>query len=174
LKIPEKPPDWSKSLEQAITPEMPNKVMDLVKKANSDYLYWDRLKYQPMPEGIGPEIVWAQQLSRRMQMKPIPLTDANGQHFGYWLPDCAHRDVHFIDQQASGSILVDDPSVHSAEKKRYVIRSLVEEAISSSQIEGAVTTRIVAKEMLRTGRRPQDRSEQMIYNNYLSMMIKNI
>lgn len=174
MKIPEKPPDWSKSLEQAITPEMPNKVMDLVKKANSDYLYWDRLKYQPMPEGIGPEIVWALlKLSRRMQMKPIPLTDANGQHFGYWLPDCAHRDVHFIDQQASGSILVDDPSVHSAEKKRYVIRSLVEEAISSSQIEGAVTTRIVAKEMLRTGRRPQDRSEQMIYNNYLSMqMIK--
>ena len=54
-----------------------------------------------------------------------------------------------------------------------MIRSLVEEAISSSQIEGAVTTRVVAKEMLRTGRKPKDRSEQMIYNNYRSMqMIK--
>jgi len=54
-----------------------------------------------------------------------------------------------------------------------MIRSLVDEAISSSQIEGAVTTKVVAKEMLRTGRKPKDRSEQMIYNNFLSMqMIK--
>ncbi len=54
------------------------------------------------------------------------------------------------------------------------MRSLVEEAISSSQIEGAATTRIVAKEMLRTGRKPKDQSEKMIYNNFQSMqMIKN-
>jgi len=54
-----------------------------------------------------------------------------------------------------------------------MIRSLVDEAISSSQIEGAATTRVVAKEMLRTGRKPKDHSEHMIYNNFQSMqMIK--
>jgi Fic family protein len=43
----------------------------------------------------------------------------------------------------------------------------MEEAITSSQLEGASTTRKVAKEMLETNRPPSDKSEQMIYNNYL-------
>jgi len=46
----------------------------------------------------------------------------------------------------------------------------MEEAIASSQIEGAATTRKVAKEMLRTGRRPRDISETMILNNYRAIM----
>jgi len=43
---------------------------------------------------------------------------------------------------------------------------LMEEAIASSQIEGAATTRRAAKEMLRTGREPETRGERMILNNY--------
>jgi Fic family protein len=45
----------------------------------------------------------------------------------------------------------------------------LEEAIRSSQLEGAATTRPVAKEMIRSGRRPKDRSEQMILNNFRTM-----
>jgi Fic family protein len=45
----------------------------------------------------------------------------------------------------------------------------MEEAIASSQIEGAATTRKVAKEMLRTGRKPKSISEKMITNNYQTM-----
>ncbi len=45
----------------------------------------------------------------------------------------------------------------------------MEEAITSSQIEGAATTRVVAKEMLRSGRQPRNIGEQMIKNNYLAM-----
>jgi len=45
----------------------------------------------------------------------------------------------------------------------------MEEAITSSQLEGAVTTREVAKELIRTGRSPRDKSEQMILNNYVTM-----
>ncbi len=137
-------------------------------------MYWDDLKYQPMPDGILPEEAWALlKWSRLMQTRLIPLNDAQGCPFSYWLPDSVLKEIHFIDKQAAGTILVDDPSVHSEEKRRYMIRSLVDEAIASSQIEGAVTTRVVAKEMLREGRKPRDRSEQMIFNNYLSMqMIK--
>jgi Fic family protein len=46
---------------------------------------------------------------------------------------------------------------------------MMEEAITSSQLEGASTTRKVAKEMLETKRKPSDKSEQMIFNNYLLM-----
>ena len=45
-------------------------------------------------------------------------------------------------------------------------RGLIEEALSSSQLEGASTTRVVARQMLRSGRRPRDKSERMIFNNY--------
>src|SRR3546814_15184935 len=51
----------------------------------------------------------------------------------------------------------------------YLMRSLIEEAMTSSQLEGASTTRQIAKEMLGTGRKPRDRSEQMIFNTYAMM-----
>ena len=47
--------------------------------------------------------------------------------------------------------------------------SLMEEAITSSQLEGAATTREVAKKMLAEGRKPRDRSGSMIVNNYATM-----
>lgn len=46
---------------------------------------------------------------------------------------------------------------------------MIEEAISSSQLEGASTTRDVAREMIRQNRDPTDKSEQMILNNYHAM-----
>jgi Fic family protein len=45
----------------------------------------------------------------------------------------------------------------------------MEEAIASSQLEGAATSRQEAKKMLREGRKPINKSEQMILNNYISM-----
>jgi len=45
----------------------------------------------------------------------------------------------------------------------------MEEAISSSQLEGASTTRRVAKDMLINDRKPKNDDEAMILNNYLLM-----
>jgi Fic family protein len=45
----------------------------------------------------------------------------------------------------------------------------MEEAIASSILEGAATTRKAAKEMLRKGRKPKNSSEQMVVNNYEAM-----
>ena len=55
------------------------------------------------------------------------------------------------------------------EKERFLISSLMEESIASSQLEGAATTRKVAKEMLRTARKPKTKSELMILNNYITI-----
>jgi Fic family protein len=45
----------------------------------------------------------------------------------------------------------------------------MDEAIASSQIEGATTTRKVAKDMLRKSERPKNKGQQMILNNYLTI-----
>jgi Fic family protein len=54
-------------------------------------------------------------------------------------------------------------------RDRYLVDSLIEEAVTSSQLEGASTSRKVAKEMIRSGREPRDRSEKMILNNFRAM-----
>jgi len=72
-----------------------------------------------------------------------------------------------VDQRCSGEIAM--PSVVTDDdqaRQHYLVNSLMEEAIRSSQLEGATTSRKVAKELLRTGREPRNRSERMILNNY--------
>ncbi len=87
------------------------------------------------------------------------------------MPDPALEMLHNVDRGASGQINVPDPIANPRSKDRYLQGSLIEEAITSSQLEGAATTRKVAKEMLRSGRRPVDRAERMILNNYHAMQL---
>ncbi|GJL82591.1 MAG: hypothetical protein DHS20C01_22250 [marine bacterium B5-7] len=56
-------------------------------------------------------------------------------------------------------------------RRRFVVSALMEESITSSQLEGASTTRLVAQEMLRYGRAPRNKSEIMILNNYRGMRL---
>jgi Fic family protein len=173
MKIPEKAPDW-----RAIFKVEPNKLFELtaslapvIAKANSEYLYWDKFKYQKLQDGLSPEIAWAAlKLSRKIrEQKIIPLHDVDGVPFTYWIPDNAQKALHFLDQNTAGQILVDEPALQSEEKQRYILKSIMEEAITSSQLEGAATTRVVAKEMLRSGRQPKDHAERMIFNNYITI-----
>jgi len=69
-------------------------------------------------------------------------------------------------RQAGGNVTSSVSDLPNHARKRYLISSLMEEAIASSQIEGAATPRRNAKDMLRSKRAPRDRSEQMILNNY--------
>jgi Fic family protein len=72
-----------------------------------------------------------------------------------------------VDQHASGEIkMAENVLENDAAKKHYLVNSLIEEAIRSSQLEGATTSRAEAKAMIRSGRPPKDRSERMILNNY--------
>ena len=77
--------------------------------------------------------------------------------------------LHEVDRNTSGRIELPAEVVSIDSRNRYLVNSLIEEAITSSQLEGAATTRRVAKEMLRSGRQPRDRSERMIANNYRGM-----
>ena len=89
--------------------------------------------------------------------------------FTYSVPDNLFKLLHEIDRDASGRIEVAELVTSSQTRDRYLVNSLIEEAITSSQLEGAATTHKVAKEMLRQGRKPRNRGEQMIYNNYAAM-----
>jgi len=173
MKIPEKAPNWSEMYKkkQGELIETTRTHAQLIAKANAEYIYWDKFKYLSLPQNTTPEEAWAAlKLSRILrEVKFLPFQDEGGEIFSYWIPDSAQRALHFLDQNAAGQILVDEPALQSEERQRYILKSIMEEAITSSQLEGAATTRVVAKEMLRSGRKPRDHAERMIYNNYITI-----
>ncbi len=136
------------------------------------YLPWDELRNRRPPHGLTTEEWWAAlKVGRTVMQRKLPLLGKDGRQFSYALPDDALRGIEMVDKHTSGRIDVPEPVLPEAPtRERYMINSLIEEAITSSQLEGASTTRKVAKEMLRTGRKPRTRHERMILNNYQGMV----
>lgn len=136
------------------------------------YLHWDKLQHLEPRHGLTSEEWWwrIKLLERGPTMRSLPLQDKDGAPFSYSLPDQLLRRLHYVDQHCAGEVAIESvvTSDQSA-RQRYLVNSLMEEAIRSSQLEGATTSRRAAKEMLRTGRDPRDRSEQMILNNYRAL-----
>lgn len=133
------------------------------------YLHWDKLRHLEPRYGLTAEEWWwrIKVFERRPTMRNLKLLDRNGIPFKYSLPDQLLRSLHHVDQHCAGQVAMDEVvTSEGGARQRYLVNSLMEEAIRSSQLEGATTSRREAKELLRSGRKPKDRSEQMILNNY--------
>jgi len=137
----------------------------------NDYSHWDRVRHLEAPDGLSAEHWWlAIKLARRPLLRPTPLIDPNGNSFVYGMPDPVIRMLHYVDQRCSGEIVMAEVvTAEDQARGHYLVNSLMEEAIRSSQLEGATTSRRVAKELLRSGRHPADRGERMILNNYRAL-----
>lgn len=134
------------------------------------YQHWDTFRHAPPVPGFSVESQWLMvKLARRALYRPLPLKDARGNPFQLALPSVALAYLHQIDRFASGSLKANEQLTDPATRDTYLFKSLVEEAITSSQLEGASTARRVAKAMIQEGRTPKDRSERMILNNYHAM-----
>lgn len=172
MRIPETPPPFSKLSSQLAGLGQLDVVFDAQRdhiKAHR-YYHWDDLKYRTPPSGLTREQWWLSlKLQRLTTRRYIPLFDKKGQPFSFGTPDLVIELLHQIDRNGGTLIQIPEPVTNPDEKDRYVVRSLMEEAITSSQLEGAATTREVAKKMLSEGRAPRDRSERMILNNYITM-----
>ncbi len=147
-------------------------VMNDAGSVPSEYVHWDRLRHLKPPVGMTSEEWWLTvKSSREGTQRKLALKDAAGYTTAsYTVPDEALELLHYIDRHCSGEIAM--PEVVTADsqaRRHYLVNSLMEEAIRSSQLEGATTSRRIAKELLRTGRKPRDRSETMILNNYRAL-----
>lgn len=170
MKLPQSPPSLPELTREMQEPARMHSILKLMQEDDLDaeYLHWDRLRRKPAPEGMSHREWWlAVKLSRRG--KQVPLVDEHGRAFRYSIPEMVLVHLQQIDMGSAGQIGVPEPITNPHTRDRYLVSSLMEEAITSSQLEGAVTTREVAKEMIRTGRRPRDTSERMILNNFRTM-----
>ncbi|MEM1184034.1 MAG: Fic family protein [Planctomycetota bacterium] len=135
------------------------------------YRHWHKVRAIARDEGLDPETAWvALKLGRQGQYRSTPFRSRRGESLVYMLPDHVLAELMLTDQQLAGRFTIDDVGALSSDHRdRYVVSSLMEEAIASSVLEGATTTQVVAKDMLRSKRDPRDKSERMILNNYLSL-----
>lgn len=139
-------------------------ILDTIKSINDAYLYWDKVKYQKTK--FIPKELWnIVKLSRLLKSDNLTFGKYT---FKYVNTDYIQKVVHFFDMNIGGYIGAKN-IIPEEDKTRYLVSSIMEEAISSSQIEGANTTRKRAKEMLRKEIKPHTKSEQMILNNYLTI-----
>lgn len=135
------------------------------------YLHWDEIRRRN-DQYPKPGLAWfAIKSARHPILKKVPLVDIEGNPFFFCIPDSLQFLLHQIDKMAAGNIgAVDTEIISEGAQRRYLVQSLImEEAITSAQLEGAATTRKVAKEMLKSERAPRDKSERMILNNYRMM-----
>ena len=171
MKIPETPPSFA-DLMQEVSPERFAELAMLARSApgRPEYLHWDRLRRLPPPDGLTHREWWLTiKVARHDGLRAVALADATGRPFRFSVPEVALEPLHKIDFAAGGKVGVPGQVVNPENRSLFLASSLMEEAITSSQLEGAVTTRKVAAEMIRTGRKPRDVSERMILNNYRTM-----
>lgn len=159
----ERPPIIKKEeLFRAIISPHDRQIEEIVERINDSFHYWDAVKYKKCPVGYTPKQLWTLVKASRLKnsMKVWGKYGVNLSLINMMQKMCHEFDMSFGGRWGSDSTI--DPN----NKEQYLVSSLMEEAIYSSQMEGAATTRKVAKEMLRKKMTPRDKSQQMIHNNY--------
>lgn len=146
-------------------------MQPLFQRINSEYLYWDKVKYLA-PKNVDKQILLrAVKIQRMFNEQYVKF----GKHFFHFtITNYMLALLHDFDMNLGGSLGTKD-IIPSTDKNYYLISSIMEEAIASSQMEGASTTRRIAKDMLRKQLKPKNKSQQMIVNNYetISNISKN-
>ena len=155
----------NKHLQEAVKLIYNPDMAKLMKKINSGYYYWDRVKYMA-PAGVDPTVLWqAVKLQRMVNAKAVIFGKYK---FYFTITEQMLALLHEFDMNIGGSLGTKN-LIPDNDKNFYLVSSVMEEAIASSQMEGASTTRKVAKEMLRKKLKPRDKSQLMIANNYATI-----
>ncbi len=175
MRIPTTPPDFQGLINEIIE-ESAARFSEILSLGvppdpNGRYYHWDKLRHlKSAPHNLNHKEWWfAIKSARKALYQTLPHQAKDGSPFVYGEPNVVRRLLHEIDIHGGGELKASAQVNSPATRDTYLINSLIEEAITSSQLEGAATTRKVAKEMLRQKRAPRDRSERMIVNNFRAM-----
>jgi len=157
----EAPPKFNLDFENYYQQKDLTDIQSFVQEADKRYFYWTELKNRPNLPFKSAKKAWGFIKTHRfISSKPLLL---GKHHFHYNLTSFIQRDLHLFDLKLIGGLYKD--SITQQDQDEYFKTSLIEEAIASSQIEGAATTTNIAREMIKSGRSARNESEQMIINN---------
>ncbi|HEX4292801.1 MAG TPA: Fic family protein [Rhizomicrobium sp.] len=173
MKIPTRPPDDLAHLN-AILPRLLKEpqIAPLVSIVDGKgrYLHWDQLRFKKVPDGVSHEEWWTlTKTARGAASQRISLADKSGAKFGFCDPPPLKAVLRSLDMSTGGSLASDATALSTGEGRLHLARSLAEEPFASSLIEGAATTRQIAKKLIFEGRAPRTKDERMVLNNYEAM-----
>lgn len=130
-------------------------------KSDERYFYFDDVKYYKDSPFKNPEDNW--NLIKTYRTTKYEYLNFANHKFRYYISPSVLKSLHDFDLKLMGG-LQKNPILPS-DRLEFFKNSLLEEAVASSQVEGAATTTEVARDMLKSGRVPRNESEQMIFNN---------
>lgn len=141
------------------------------------YYYWDKVQFSPkIPSYLSPIEFWyiTKQI-RTYASRKTGIKMENGRYYSWLRLSYSEEFLHKLDMQLGANKLpsLSTTSFDTEQKKKFLTKSIMEEAIASSQLEGAATTTSMAIKLLAEKRTPKDRSERMIVNNYKTMQALN-
>ena len=132
---------------------------------NSEYYSWEEVYYHTDDEATAIKIWTLMKFRRELTYNYLNIC---GMELNYNITPKFIELLNYIDRDSAGHTDIRLPG--DKDGKRFLISSMMEEAIASSQLEGASTTRKDAKDMLSLKKEPSDNDERMILNNYNAMM----
>jgi len=166
-------PDLSKINITELIPRIIEKedISKLVWKTSFPaYVAWNKFKYFKPSDNFSLEELWAGvKFIRKLQSQKSVIKNENGEYFNWFNLPGLEQFFHEVDLNTGGNLSAFVKDIDERNKFKFISRGIVEEAIASSQLEGAHTTRQLAKEFLREGRKPRTEAEHMVLNNYRSM-----
>ncbi|QXI31639.1 Fic family protein [Pseudomonas vanderleydeniana] len=137
------------------------------------YQHFDELRFR-WPKGVDSQLAWAVvKAERQKQQRNVLSLDDPARPCPLFYTPAMHIAISACDQNTTTAALEWMCSRIGEEKHlQYLLNDLIEdEAISSSQLEGAATTTKAAKELLKRQRGPRTPDEKMIISNYKLMKL---
>lgn len=133
------------------------------------YAPWSRARHIARELDLPAEAAWEQLSLQRSAFRSIitPIRTQAGNHFCFGIQNAFWAFAHQLDQNYCGKDTVAEDMTD--ERHRYLVEGIMEEAIASSQLEGAKTARSQAIALLKSGRAAQSDDEKMIVNNFKAM-----
>ncbi len=177
MKKPEPTPvsviDFNKDAKEIVTLMTDVSIQASLNLIERDYPYWETFKYKVKGDSklkdVNPVSLWKiVKLRRSQSASRVLISDVTGFDFKYTSTERSLRLLHEFDMNLGGN-MQGTGIIPREDKNRYLISSIMEEAIASSLLEGAATTREKAKQMLRSQREPRNEAEKMVLNNYLTI-----
>jgi len=171
MKLPEKPPfNWEELLrkdsEHIFKLVQSKQKLEQLEAYNNEYYHWSDLLYRIKDEKER-KYFWV--IMKFWRSGRYDFISFGSLRLKYTSTSVINQKLNKFDKYLAGNLAVQTKNLGL--EPRYIISSLMEEAIASSILEGAVTTRKLAKDMLRQKRRPKTKAEKMVVNGYETMQL---
>jgi len=135
------------------------------------YLHYNDIRYR-ISKKLNLDLAWSViKLARHRQLRPLIELGAPSQVCEFFLTPVIQKAISETDRNATTASLEWMCSkIGEVKHFEYLLNNLIaDEAISSSQLEGAATTTKVARELLRKARKARTPDEKMILGNFKMM-----